>query len=613
MSESWLLRVYEDGALAMFKEVVGPVELGRQDDRAYEQLYQVTPLAEKGCRVAIAPSDEVSISRRLAWVEDRPAGRLLVRNLSAHVSFGVEGAARLRPGQECEAVLPLVLIFGGQVVRIQAVDLGDSMSAIQSLENPTDLPFIEKDEVTPIAPLNLQATTAPDLTGVIGWLRAVIRVLQSAAGDSDFFQKAAQAMVEVVHLDLGRVLTREGDRWKLEALFPDSSTAREEINLPSRLVLNRICAEKRATWFDPLAVSEDCGSLAGVSSVVAAPVLSRRGEVIAVLYGERHLRSLLAPQRSVSRIDAMLTEVLAVGVSTGLARMEQERAALALQAQFEQFFTPELARQLANRPELLTGQDQEITALFCDIRGFSRITRNHGTDFTLDWINDVLSTLSDCVLQHSGVLVDYIGDELMAMWGAPEVQPDHAERACRAAIDMIGSLTALNERWQERLGEPLAVGIGINTGMARVGNTGSRRKFKYGPLGNTVNVASRVQGAAKYFKSSLLVTRETRERLGPEFSLRRLGFARVVNIGDPIELFELFPHTQAGASELCSAYEEALAAFERGAFRLAVRVLARLVNAHPDDGPAFALLARAMSNVVDEPENFDPAFRLKEK
>ena len=135
--------------------------------------------------------------------------------------------------------------------------------------------------------------------------------------------------------------------------------------------------------------------------------------------------------------------------------------------------------------------------------------------------------------------MDYIGDELMAMWGAPEDQPDHAERACQAALEMIESIASVNTRWQGPLGEPTAVGIGINTGIARVGNTGSRRKFKYGPLGDTVNVASRVQGASKYFKSNLLITQATRDRLGPQFQLVRLGQARVVNIADPIELFEL--------------------------------------------------------------------------
>ena len=143
----------------------------------------------------------------------------------------------------------------------------------------------------------------------------------------------------------------------------------------------------------------------------------------------------------------------------------------------------------------------------------------------------------------------------------------------------------------------MGFGIGINTGIARVGNTGSRQKFKYGPLGDTVNVASRVQGASKYFKSSLLITRATRDRLGPGFQVRRLGTARVVNIADPIELFELCSPDQPNACELGAAYEEALAAFEAGEFRKTSRILGRIINVHGDDGPSFALLpARSRSS-----------------
>jgi adenylate cyclase len=312
---------------------------------------------------------------------------------------------------------------------------------------------------------------------------------------------------------------------------------------------------------------------------------------------------------------------LAVGLSAGLARLEQEHAALALQTKFEEFFTPKLARQLVTRPDLLKGQDREITVLFCDIRDFSRITHNHGTVLTFDWTNDVLSTLSDCVLNHQGVLVDYIGDELMAMWGAPESQLDHAELACRAALEMISSLSSVNDRWQQKLGEPTLVGIGINTGLARVGNTGSRRKFKYGPLGDTVNVASRVQGAGKYFKSNLVITRATHDvitrathdRLSAQFPCRLLGRARLVNISEPIELYELLSADQPYLLETCRMYEEALTAFEAKQFRKAIEILGRLVSVHGDDGPSVALLARAVSCMLEESGSFDPAFRLPGK
>src|SRR5207302_9940389 len=137
-----------------------------------------------------------------------------------------------------------------------------------------------------------------------------------------------------------------------------------------------------------------------------------------------------------------------------------------------------------------------------------------------------------------GVLVDYIGDEIMAMWGAPEEQPNHAQLACNAALSMLDHLPALNQRWQSTLGEPMSLGIGLNSGEAHVGNTGSPRKFKYGPLGNTVNLASRVQGVTKYLRSRLLLTEQTCQEIGrldPQLRARarRVGKVSVVNIDEP--------------------------------------------------------------------------------
>jgi len=612
MTEIWLVQVYNDRLLTMFKECIGPVELGRQDNRVGEPLYQVSALAGGGSRIAIAGSDDLKISRRHARVEEIAADRVVVRNTSDNNSVAFEDGTPLRSGRQREAELPVVLRLGANVVRIHRVTGEQAGRVIRSLDEPIAAPSADAGWSGSTS-LSLSSTGPLEARAVFEWLRAMMRVFQSAASDPYFFQKAAQAVVEAGGLDMGRVLTRDGDQWKTAAFHPAADGEYERNNPPSRLVLNRVCEQKKVSWLDPSELEEACSSLAGISSVVAAPVRARSGEVIAILYGERRLRSLLAAGRPVSRLDAMLIEVLAVGLQAGLARVEQERAALAMQTQFEQFFTPELARVLAGQPGLLDGKDLEITVLFGDIRGFSRITRNQCPAVTVEWTQDVLSTLSDAVLKHQGVLVDYIGDEVVAMWGAPEEQPDHAERACRAALDMIAALEGLNERWQARLGEPMGLGIGINTGLARVGNTGSRRKFKYGPLGDTVNVASRVQGASKYFKSSLLVTRATRDRLGPGFQFRRLGCARVVNISEPIELFELCPSGQLDSSELCTTYEEALAAFEAREFHKASGILGRLVYVHRGDGPSFALLARATSCILDEPEFFDPAFRLPGK
>jgi adenylate cyclase len=621
VAESWLIRVYDNQQLVCTKEGPGPWELGRQDPSRQELLYNVSQLESGDSRLVIALNEEVGVSRQHARVQPIAIGRVRIENLSAKVGFTASnnrlGQSRvLKPGQDWEVDLPVALGFGTKVVSFQALGDSEAEALLQSLENPAPRPF--EEGVSLSQPSGRTIGISDSLKGEIAipWLKAVMGVLQSAATDFDFFEKAARAVVDLAGMDSGRVLARHGEDWNVVA----SATAggsEGSIDPPSRLILKRVCDQKRTFWFDPFHAAERAGdsgaSLAGVQSVVAAPILDSEGEVIAVLYGESRVTTLVRTGWRFSRVDAMLVELLAGGVAAGLARTEQQHTALALQTQFEQFFTPDLARQLVDHPELLQGKDVKITALFCDIRRFSRISRDLGPARTLEWVSDVLSTLSDCVLEHQGVLVDYIGDALMAMWGAPQAREDDPKQACRAALAMIASLPDLNRRWAETLGEPMGLTIGINTGEARVGNTGSRRKFKYGPLGDTVNVASRVQGAAKYFKATILLTRATGDELDSEFHTRRLGRVRVHNIAEPIELYELLPGNYPHWEEIQAAYETALSQFEAGDFSGAARSLGRLVHDIRDDGPTFALLARALDCMMEEPETFDPCFRLPGK
>src|SRR5262249_29288637 len=213
-----------------------------------------------------------------------------------------------------------------------------------------------------------------------------------------------------------------------------------------------------------------------------------------------------------------------------------------------------------------------------DTRGCSRGTARLGRVRTVEWLRDGLGEMSDCVLDRDGVLVDYTGDELMALWGAPEGQPDHARRACRAALDMLARLPRLNEKWLPVLGEETGLGVGVSTGPAQVGNVGSEHKFKYGALGETVNLASRVQGATKHLKVPLLITGPTRQELGDEFAVRRLCLVRVVNMRQPVVLYELAPTGVAGWADLKGRYEAALAAFEGGDLRTAAGSLGGLVS-----------------------------------
>lgn len=283
---------------------------------------------------------------------------------------------------------------------------------------------------------------------------------------------------------------------------------------------------------------------------------------------------------------------------------------------FEQHFTPELARELARNPDpmKMKARQAEVSLLFCDIRGFSTISERLGPSQTVDWLSGVMGEFSTIVIDHGGVLVDYTGDELLAMWGAPNEQPDHASLACQAAREILGSLERLNAHWRDLVGAETAVGIGVNTGEALVGNIGTHRKFKYGPLGTCVNVASRVQGATKYFKNSLLLTGETASRLDPTHRTRRLGRVQVQSIAAPIDLheLELWEKPEEWAS-WARHYEAALSLFEQEKYREASVELEKVLAITPEDGPSLLLSAR-ITECRDQPSHrFSPVWKLPGK
>jgi adenylate cyclase len=225
-----------------------------------------------------------------------------------------------------------------------------------------------------------------------------------------------------------------------------------------------------------------------------------------------------------------------------------------------------------------------------------------------------MGEFSSIVIEHGGVLVDYTGDELMAMWGAPNEQPDHAELACKAALDILASLPALNEKWLPLVGGETRVGIGVNTGNSLVGNVGTHRKFKYGPLGTTVNLASRVQGATKYLKTPLLITGDTAAQLPDAILSRRLCQVRVQSIQAPVHLHELKPPgTTSDWETLSHHYEEALVQFEEKSFRRASSILSDALLLAPNDGPSLQLMSRVVDAMLNEGVNFTPTWTLPGK
>lgn len=592
------IRVYDNHQLVHTTEFAGAMELGRQSAGEQPPFALVT-LADGGSRMVIARMNEDGVSRRHLRIEPLADLRLRLTNLSTAMPVQLADSI-LQPGGSRDVGLATLITIGGRALRVQSLQRSEPEAVkLQNLPDATCAPGKGMAQRLPSVPDSRMGDLA-QLT-VVRALRSAMEVMQSAATTSSFFEQAAKALVEIVGLDSGRVLMLSEGIWQPVSVQMSHLASGKEEWRPSRTILKRAVEEKRTFWQVPDAAASE--SLKSIYMVVVSPILDRDGQVIGVIYGDRQKRS--SAGSTITELDALFVELLASGVAAGLARLEQEQAALRSRVQFEQFFTPELSRQLEVEPNLLEGRDLDVTVLFCDIRGFSRISERLGPAGTVDWIRAVMGALSDCVCAQGGVPLDYIGDELLAMWGAPAVQPDHAVRACRAALAMIEQLPQLGNTWAPIIKEPLALGIGINSGVARVGNIGTLRKFKYGCLGNTVNLASRVQGATKYLRVPLLVTGSTQAKLDGSFLCRRLGSVAVVNIAEPVSLHELVLPSFPLWPDLRQGYESALAEFERRDFCKSASILGRLLEKYPGDGPSVLLLSRVAQALVEPREGDD--------
>ena len=590
-------------------EIEGVVEFGRQregDPPPYAKLTE-----QNIDRVVIAPLIDRAVPRR--WFQIEPAGtaRCRITNLSPRLPIRVHGEIPLE-GESPSRTIPLPFTLEINRIEIHVGSGDEDVNSIEGLPEKTLAPSLSPRQL--LASRNVSISdVVQDPEKMLPWLQTVLGLLQSAASTNEFFALAAKALVTLMGMDSGRVLLYEHGEWTVKAA--ELPGGEDDEWKPSRNLLAKILTEKRTFRLGPGAGAGGgqsiTGSMAGISMAVVSPILNPAGDPIGVLYGER--RSSFA--RMISPLDAKVVELLAWAVANGLARVKQEVDAIKTRSMMEQFFTPSLARHLETNPKLLQGRRCDITVLFADIRRFSTISHNLGPDKTMEMLHAILSALHDCVSAEDGVLVDFVGDELMAMWGAPADQPDHAARACRAALEMQKKLPELNAVWGPLVAQPIDVGVGINSGSARVGNVGSRIKFKYGPVGSVVNMASRVQGVNKFFKTQILVTDSTVKALDHAMPTRRLAQVRTINIPEPATVYELAVNPDETWGRLKTKYEEALSAFEMQNFAFAAGTLGELLTADAfrNDGACLVLIQRAATCLIERPKEFSPVLAMESK
>jgi adenylate cyclase len=184
------------------------------------------------------------------------------------------------------------------------------------------------------------------------------------------------------------------------------------------------------------------------------------------------------------------------------------------------------------------GQKVELTVLFSDIRGFTTISETTPPEKVVEMLNIHFSVMAGIILKHNGTIDKYIGDAIMAFWGAPVKMADHAEKAVLAAVEMLEGLKEVNKTLRERgFDQVVKIGIGINTGEATIGNIGSEQKKNYTVVGDTVNLSSRLEGITKEFKTPLLFSEYTYEKIKSRIDCKLMGNVKVKGREQPVTIY----------------------------------------------------------------------------
>lgn len=258
---------------------------------------------------------------------------------------------------------------------------------------------------------------------------------------------------------------------------------------------------------------------------------------------------------------------------------------------FARYLSPALVERLSHDAQALQlgGETREITVLFSDIRGFTSLSENLSPDALTALLNDFLTPMTDVLLAHEATIDKYIGDAIMAFWNAPVDIAAHPRKACLAALGMAAAVDALN---RER-GSALRIGVGLNLGDACVGNLGSQQRFSYSAIGDTVNLASRVESLTKYYGVTLMVTDAVRAEAA-ELAYVEVDRVRVVGRNEPVRLFALLGDAKlaldTGFVALAQAHAQVLALYRDGDFAAALDALQAL-RMHADATSLSALHA----------------------
>ena len=312
--------------------------------------------------------------------------------------------------------------------------------------------------------------------------------------------------------------------------------------------------------------------------------------------------------------------VVFLGINT-YRYITEEREKKKIKGAFSYYVNASVVSEMLKNPEMLKlgGDKRILTVLFSDIRGFTTISEQMDPESLVHMLNQYLTVMTDIVFKYDGLVDKYIGDAVMAVWGAPLSQPKHALLACRAGLEMMAALEELRKKWalEDESIPFIDIGIGLNSGPMVVGNMGSEARFDYTVMGDAVNLGSRLEGANKHYGTNIIIGEMTYQQINEDLYCRELDSVAVKGKEKPVKIYELLGDYRRVPDEklnMARSFSRGLNAYKRQKWQEARRIYSAINCYYPEDKPTEMYLKRITELEKNPPDpNWNGVFVMKTK
>lgn len=299
--------------------------------------------------------------------------------------------------------------------------------------------------------------------------------------------------------------------------------------------------------------------------------------------------------------------------------LTEQRERIRVKKTWEHFMSQSVIDEMLDKGELpkFGGERRELTVLFSDIRGFTTYTENHKPKEVVHALNEYLTEMVDVIFKNNGTLDKTVGDEIMAVYGAPHYFKEHAEKACITALEMVKRLRALQRKWSANNQDYFQIGIGINSGKMILGNLGPSQLFDYTVIGDDVNLGARLEGANKQYGTTITISEFTQRAVRRKAKVRELDVVRVKGKNKPVRIFELRGMGSLASIEqdlVIDVYTLGLNYYKQLKFYQALTEFKRVLRYFPTDGPTRVYIKRCLDFIENPPpENWDGVYEFTTK